>query len=77
MYLKLFISKLLNNPLASWSLTNFDILLSHTAHLDKRIIIPFLVLTNFGFLFSVFFLQFKKSDKSFIVLLYIVLYIYH
>ena len=31
-----FIPKLLNNPLASCCLINFDFLLSQTAHFDKR-----------------------------------------
>ena len=31
-------SKLLNNPLASCSLINFDFLLLHTAYFDKSII---------------------------------------
>ena len=47
--------KVLENPLISCSLRNFDFLLLHTAHFDKGIILPFLVLTTFGFLLSVFF----------------------
>ena len=35
--------KLLNNPLASWFLINLDILLSHTAHFDRPIILPLFV----------------------------------
>ena len=50
-----FILKLLNNPLASCSLINFEFLLSHTAHYYKSIILPFFVLATFGFLLSVFF----------------------
>ena len=47
-----FISKLLNNPLSSYSLIDFDFLLSHTAHFDTGIILPFSVLTTVGFLLS-------------------------
>ena len=36
---EVFIPKLINNPLASCSLINFDFLLSHTAHFDKSIIL--------------------------------------
>ena len=36
-YYGVLIPKLLNNPLASCSLINFDFLLSHTAHFDKSI----------------------------------------
>ena len=36
--------KLLNNQLASCSLKDFDFLLLHTAHFDKSIILPCLVL---------------------------------
>ena len=59
-----FITKLLNNPLASCSLINLNFLLSHTAHFDKSIILPFFVFTTFRFLFSVFFLHFKQYDNS-------------
>ena len=62
--------KLLNNLfLASCSLINFSFLLLHTAHFDKSIIHPFLVLANLGFLLSVFFLHFKQQDN---IVLYIV-----
>ena len=57
-YLKASIPKLLNNPLASCYLTNFDFWLSHTAYFDKSIALPFFVLAIFGFLLSVFFLHF-------------------
>ena len=58
-----FILKLLNNQLVSSSLINFDCLLCHTSHFVKNIILPFLVLTTFGFLLSVFFLHFKQQDN--------------
>ena len=58
-----FIPKLLNIPLAFYSLINFDFLLSHTAHSDKTIIFPFYLLALFVFLLSVSFLNFKKYDK--------------
>ena len=62
--------KLLNNLfLASCSLINFSFLLLHTAHFDKSIIHPFLVLANLGFLLSVLFLHFKQQDN---IVLYIV-----
>ena len=38
-----------NNILASCSLINFNVLLSHTVHFDKIIILPVLVSTTFGF----------------------------
>ena len=56
------IPKLLSNPLAYCSLRNFDFLLLHTKHFDKSIILPFFVLTTFGFLLSVFVLHFKKHS---------------
>ena len=49
---------LLNNPLVSCSLINFDILQLHTAHFDKSIILPFLVFTTFKL--SYFFLHFQQ-----------------
>ena len=55
-----FISKLLNNPLASCCLINVDFVLSNTAHFDKSIILPFFVLASFGFLLEVFFLHFTQ-----------------
>ena len=55
--------ELLNNPIASYSLINFNFSLSHTAHFDKGIILPFFALTTFGFLLSVFFLRFKQYDN--------------
>ena len=55
--------KLLNNPLSSCSSINFDFIISHTAHIDKSIILPFFDLGTSGFLLSVFFLQFKQYDK--------------
>ena len=42
-------ANLLNNPLASSSLINFDFLLSHTAHFDKSIILPFWLYWIFTF----------------------------
>ena len=51
---------LLNNPLASCFLINFDFLSSSTTHFDKTTILPFLVLATFGFLFFVFFQHFKQ-----------------
>ena len=47
-------NKVLNTSLVSWSLRNFDFLLLKTAHFNKSIILPFLVLTTFGFLLPVF-----------------------
>ena len=55
----IFVPKLPNNPLAFWSLRNFDFLLLHNEHFDKSIILPLLALTTFGFLLSVFVLHFK------------------
>ena len=54
-----FIPKLLNNPLVSCSLINFDFLLSLTAYFDKNIL-PVVVFNTFGFLLSVFLLPFKQ-----------------
>ena len=59
------IPNLLNNPLAFCSYRNFNFLLLHTEQFDKRIILPSLVLTTFGFLFSVFFLHFKQQENIF------------
>ena len=57
------IPELLNNPLASYSLKDFYFLLRHTSYFDKSIILPFFVLTTFGFLLYVFFLHFKQDDS--------------
>ena len=53
----MFIPKLLNNPLAFWSLINFEFLLSfwHTVHFDKSFILPFFVLQRLGFYFLLLF----------------------
>ena len=51
---------LLNNPLGSCSLRNFNFLLLHIKHFYKSIMLAFLVPTTFGFLLSVFFLQLKQ-----------------
>ena len=40
---------LYNNPLVSYSLINFNLLLLHAAHSDKSIILLFLIFANFGF----------------------------
>ena len=47
-------SKLLNNPLASCSLTNLNFLVSHTAHFYKIVSFPLFVFATFDFLLSVF-----------------------
>ena len=57
------IPKLLNNPLASCFLINFDFLVSHTTYFDESIFPPFFVFTTFGFLLSVIFLHFKQYDE--------------
>ena len=51
--------KLLVNLLASCTSINFDFLPLHLAQFDKSNIFPFLVLTDFGFLLCVFFVQSK------------------
>ena len=58
-------AKLLNNPFGRCSLRNFNFLLSHNAHFDKSIILPFLVFTTCGFVLSVFFLHFKLFYASY------------
>ena len=55
-----FVPKLLNNPIASYALKNFDFLLSHTAHFDKSIIVPFFVLKILYF----YFLNFKQYNDT-------------
>ena len=50
-----FIPILLNNPLVSCSLTNFNFVPSNTVHFDKSIILQFFVLTAFRLLLSLFF----------------------
>ena len=49
-----FIPKLINNPLASRCLRNFNVLLSHITQFDKSIICLFFVLATFRFLLSAF-----------------------
>ena len=46
--------KLLNNPVTSCYLKNFDFLLFHAEHFEKSIILPFLVFTTLGGLFLIF-----------------------
>ena len=58
--------KLLNNPLVSCSLRNFDFLLLHTEHFDKSIIPPF---SPFNFEIFTFGFFFYTSDN---IVLYIV-----
>ena len=49
-----FISKLLNNQLASCSSINLEFLQSHTASFDESIIYLFFVFLTLGFLLSIF-----------------------
>ena len=44
-----------NNPLASFSFVNLELLLSQTAHFNKSIGFPFFVFATLGFLLSVLF----------------------
>ena len=46
--------KLLNNPFASFSFINLDFLLSHAAHFDNNIVLPFFVFITFEFTFYLF-----------------------
>ena len=46
--------KLLNNPLASCSLRNFEFLLLRSENVYKSIILPFLVRTTWIFTFCIF-----------------------
>ena len=50
--------KLVNSPFLSYSFTNRDFLISHSAHLDCITSLPYLVLKMFEF--SVFFLHFTQ-----------------
>ena len=52
-------SKLFNNPFASCSFINPDVLLPYTAHFDNKIVLTFLVFITFEFTLSVFCLHFK------------------
>ena len=49
------ITKLLNNPFASFSFKNLDFLLLYIPHFDDSIVPPFLVFNAFGSTFSVVF----------------------
>ena len=60
---------ILSIPFACCSLINLDFLLSQAAQFDESIILPFLIFTNLGFLFYVFFLYFKNYNN---IILYIV-----
>ena len=57
------IPKLLNNLLASCFLINFDFLLIRIVQFDDVIDFPLLVSEIFWFMFSVFFLHFRKKDN--------------
>ena len=57
------IYKLFNKHFVSWFLINIDFLLSHNAHFDKSIILPFFVSVTLGFLLFVFLLHFKQSNN--------------
>ena len=61
--------KLLNNPLPSSSLRNFNFQLRHTTNFDKSTTLRVLVLATLELLLSVFFLQYKQQDNT---VLYIV-----
>ena len=61
------IPKLINNPIASCSLRIFEVLLLHSEQLDKNIVLPFLVLTTFGFSLSVFFYTSHNKIKLFYI----------
>ena len=61
------IPKLLNNPFASYSLINIDILISHIVHFDKSIVLPLIVFEILGCMFPVLFYTLNKM----IALLYI------
>ena len=60
-----------NNPLASWSIKNFDFLLLYTEHFDKSIISPFLVLTKLDFYFLYFF--YLSNNKIALFCIYFIL----
>ena len=64
------IPNLLNNPFASCFLINLDFLLPHIAHFDNIIILPLLVLETCGFMFFVYFLDFKQFYPIFIFMHY-------
>ena len=49
-----FVPKPLKNRLASCSLINLGFLLTHSAHFDKGIILPFFVFTTWIFTFCIF-----------------------
>ena len=76
-------NKLLNTPLASCSLRNFNFLLLHTAHFDKRIILPFLVFTTYFYTLNnkttLFYIQFKFLfvNRIFEFFLYIIKFFQH
>ena len=55
-----FIPKLLNNPLASRCLRNFNVLQSHITQFDKSIICLFLSLELLNFYFLYLILHFKQ-----------------
>ena len=57
------VPKLLNNPFASYSLINRDILMSHMAHFDKSIVLPLTVFEILGCMFSVCFCFFYTLNK--------------
>ena len=71
-----FIPKVLNNPLTSCYLINFDFLLSHTSHFDKIIILLFFVLTTFGFFFTTFWV-FLLSFRHILLAHYLLKQIHH
>ena len=52
--------KLLINPFASCSFTNFYFLLPHTEYFDNNTVLPFLVFNIFESTHSVSFLHFKQ-----------------
>ena len=52
-------SKLFNNPFASCSFINPDVLLPYTVHFDNKIVLTFFAFITFEFILSVFYLHFK------------------
>ena len=61
------ITKLLNNPFASYSFINFDFLLPHTGRFDDSVNLPFLVFSIFASIFFVFLLHFKQYVSIFVL----------
>ena len=67
LFKRVLIPTLLNIPLASCFLINFDFLQPHIAHFDNIIVLPLLVFETLGLMLSVFFYTLNNKIALFYI----------